>query len=71
MVDTACPGQPEASNITPEAPEGSPSPVDSVSVSSGASASPFPEEQRIEVRAPPGISSQIVSLLSRWTTWMT
>ena len=41
-TDTACPVQPEASYITPEAPEGSPSPMDILPVSMGASAPTFP-----------------------------
>ena len=63
--DTACPGQPEAKDIiTPEAPEGSPTPVDILSVSTGASTSTFPWEQRIEVPGFPGLSPSIISLLS-------
>ena len=64
--DTACPVQPEAKDIfTPEAPEGSPSPVDSLSMSPGAPAPTFPGERRIEVRAPPSISPMITSFLSQ------
>ena len=60
--DTACPVQPEASEIF--TPEGSPSPVDSLSVSPGASTPTFPGEQRIEVCGSPGMTPTILSLLS-------
>ena len=49
-MDTTCPVQPEGSDgVIPEAPEGSPSSEDILVVSPGASASPFPGEQRVEV----------------------
>ena len=64
-IDTACLVQPEASDIIPEAPEGSPSPMDILSVSTGASVPTFPGERRIEVGAPPSISPTITSFLSR------
>jgi len=49
-MDTTCPDQPEGSDgVTPEAPEGSPTPEDILAVSPGASASPFPGEQGVEV----------------------
>ena len=60
-TDTACPVQPEASEvITPEAPEGSPSPMDSWPVSTGASAG----GQGIEVPGFPGFAPSVMSLLN-------
>jgi len=49
-MDTTCPVQPEGSDgVISEAPEGSPSSEDILVVSPGASASPFPGEQGVEV----------------------
>ena len=65
MVDTACPGQPEASDFIPEAPEGSPSPAGSLTMSAGASASSFPGEWRLEVPDFPGVTPAISSLIAQ------
>ena len=64
-TDTACPVQPEGSDgFTPEAPEGSPSPIDILTVSMGASVPTFPGGQGIEVPGFPGFSPSVMSLLN-------
>ena len=62
--DTACPVPPEVSDgFTPEAPEGSPSSGDILAVPPGASASPFPGEQGIEVLGFSGSTPTVINLM--------
>jgi len=63
--DTTCPAEPEERHFTPETLEGSPSPVDSLAMSSGASAVPFPEEQRIAVPGFTGLAPAVFGLMAR------
>ena len=64
-MDTTCPVQPEGSDgVISEAPEGSPSSEDILVVFPGASASPFPEEQRVEVPDSPNWAPAITCMMS-------
>ena len=65
-VDTACPDQPEESQIiTPEAPEGSPTPGGILSVSPGAPSPTFPGERGTEVRGSPLLMPMVLNLFAR------
>ena len=63
--DTACPAEPEELHFTPETLEGPPPPGDSLALFPGASAVPFPEEQRIAVPGFPGLAPAVFGLMSR------
>jgi len=63
--DTACPAGPEEHQIIPETLEGPPPPENSLAMFPGASAVPFPEEQRIAVSGFSGLTPAVFGLMAR------